>query len=126
MYHKKYRPLLLNSLFVRVEKYIEPLMLEKQYRMHRDIALFPSTHFYAGRLSNDSNIERGDRERAFHGDPSAGALSQVFTKHQNITEMKTKTTLNLYKFKLWHTHKRSLSFDPQRILFVTIIIRGDI
>ena len=31
--------------------------LNTQYRMHKDIALFPSTQFYNGRLLNDASVE---------------------------------------------------------------------
>merc|ERR1712228_684675 len=49
LYHGKYRELLLN-LFVRIEKYIEPIMLTEQYRMNKEIALFPSAYFYKEQL----------------------------------------------------------------------------
>ena len=102
MYHGKYRPLLLNSLFVRVEKYIEPLMLEEQYRMHRDIALFPSTHFYGGRLSNGSNIERGDRERAFHGDPSGHFRAYLMWDVVGAEEKESNSLLNRMEIECLH------------------------
>lgn len=57
LYHGKYRSLLLNSLFVRVEKYIQPLMLNIQYRMHPQISLFPCKQFYNNQLKNGRNVE---------------------------------------------------------------------
>ena len=102
LYHGKYRPLLLNPLFVRVEKYIEPLMLEKQCRMHRDIALFPSTHFYCGRLSNGSNIERGDRERAFHGDPSGHFRAYLMWDVVGAEEKESNSLLNRMEIECLH------------------------
>merc|ERR1712228_1056333 len=69
LYHGRFRDLLLNSLFVRIEKYIDPIMLTEQYRMNKEIALFPSTFFYNKQLMNGQNIEK-DKSKSFHNDES--------------------------------------------------------
>ena len=77
-------------------------MLEEQYRMHRDIALFPSTHFYGGRLSNGSNIERGDRERAFHGDPSGHFRAYLMWDVVGAEEKESNSLLNRMEIECLH------------------------
>eukprot|EP00668_Euglena_longa_P014769 GGOE01018790.1.p1 GENE.GGOE01018790.1~~GGOE01018790.1.p1 ORF type:complete len:1027 (+),score=232.61 GGOE01018790.1:61-3081(+) len=47
-----------NSLFARIQ-HLRPhsvLLLAEQYRMHPDIALFPSYHFYGGLLQNGPSV----------------------------------------------------------------------
>lgn len=59
------------SLFQRLNQAGYPmLMLETQYRMHRDIAEFPSLRFYNGRLRTDEKQSSGSHDKPYHHDPS--------------------------------------------------------
>lgn len=69
LYHGKYRKMLLNSMFDRIEKYVDPIMLNQQYRMNKEIAVFPSKHFYGNKLKDAESIHR-DKEKLFHQDES--------------------------------------------------------
>jgi hypothetical protein len=46
-------------------------MLETQYRMHPQIAEYPSLRYYGGRLQTDDRIlSTGSHETPYHADPS--------------------------------------------------------
>lgn len=75
------------SLFERLDLAGFPKqMLLTQYRMHPDIALFPSNRFYEGKLTNDSRMTpshknkgcKGSHWKSFHADPSKRLRPMVF------------------------------------------------
>ena len=72
------------SLFERLDSAGYPKqMLLTQYRMHPDIALFPSKRFYEGKLSNDWRMNptaksKGSHWRDFHDDRSRRLRPMVF------------------------------------------------
>merc|ERR1712129_62987 len=92
LYHGKYRNLLLNSLFVRIAKYIQPIMLTEQYRMNPQISLFPSTFFYKKQLMNASNIEK-EKAKLFHNDASNYFLPYLFFNIANGKEEKRANSM---------------------------------
>eukprot|EP00484_Ammonia_sp_Unknown_P013035 CAMPEP_0197075938 /NCGR_PEP_ID=MMETSP1384-20130603/211861_1 /TAXON_ID=29189 /ORGANISM="Ammonia sp." /LENGTH=836 /DNA_ID=CAMNT_0042514787 /DNA_START=717 /DNA_END=3227 /DNA_ORIENTATION=+ len=95
LYHGKYRSLLLNSLFIRVEKYIEPIMINEQYRMHAEIAVFPSTFFYGGKLLNGSNVDKGEKNKSFHNDASGQFRPFLFFDVSGVEERRANSLVNL-------------------------------
>jgi senataxin len=87
------------SLFQRlVENGSRVRLLTRQYRMHPDIARFPSTYFYGGKLVQDPQLARSTA-RAFHAhalfrplafiDVAGGEQSQVSgsTSLRNLSEV---------------------------------------
>lgn len=87
------------SLFQRlVENGSRVRLLTRQYRMHPDIARFPSTYFYGGKLVQDAQLARLTA-RAFHAhelfrplafiDVAGGEQSQVSdsTSLRNLSEV---------------------------------------
>jgi senataxin len=72
------------SFFERLDAAGFPVqMLQIQYRMHPDIASFPSYRFYAGGLVNDprmtpSRCSRGSRWKSFHDDRSRSMRPMTF------------------------------------------------
>ena len=56
------------SLFCRLRKYIQPVVLDEQYRMHPEISEFPEKFTYGGKLSDCLRIEFGLNKRRFHED----------------------------------------------------------
>ena len=67
---------------MRVEKYIEPLMLNEQYRMNAEIAAFPSNYFYGGKLLNGDNVKKGEKIRSFHIDQSGKYRPYLFLAYE--------------------------------------------
>merc|ERR1712154_333540 len=95
LYHGKYRDLLLNSLFMRVEKYIEPIMLTEQYRMNKEISLFPSKYFYHDQLLNGLNVKNGEKNKTFHQDKSAHFKPYLFFDVIGVEEKRANSLINL-------------------------------
>ncbi|XP_060692315.1 helicase with zinc finger domain 2 isoform X2 [Hemiscyllium ocellatum] len=72
--HKQLRPIISNefcrrlgmetSLFERYDK--QALMLNVQYRMHKEICQFPSQMFYNGKLETDPKLERRPQSVFYH------------------------------------------------------------
>lgn len=57
------------SLFARLVRCGYPsYLLDVQYRMHPEIAEFPSKHFYNGRIKDASHLRDGARFQAFHNE----------------------------------------------------------
>lgn len=93
------------SLFQRmVENGSRVQMLTRQYRMHPDIARFPSSYFYGGKLVQDAQLVRSTT-RPFHAhklfrpfafiDVANGAQSQVSgsTSLRNMSEVELVVVL---------------------------------
>eukprot|EP01083_Nonionella_stella_P250009 863884_1 len=95
LYHGKYRHLLLNSLFTRVEKYMSPIMLLEQYRMNAEIALFPSRYFYQNKLLNGFNVQNGEKNKAFHNDKSGDFKPYLFFDVCGVEQRRSNSLLNM-------------------------------
>ncbi|MES1922931.1 hypothetical protein MHBO_004460, partial [Bonamia ostreae] len=47
-------------------------LLNVQYRMHPEIAKFPSEQFYENKLLNGANVMKTDYKKSFHSNPNFG------------------------------------------------------
>eukprot|EP01083_Nonionella_stella_P081971 226117_1 len=100
LYHGKYRSLLLNSLFIRCEKYIKPIMLTEQYRMNEEISLFPSKQFYGGKLRNAPQCKR---IKSFHMDKSNIFKPYLLFDVVGREEKRSNSVINLEEIKCIQT-----------------------
>lgn len=56
------------SLFERLENAgHRVLTLDTQYRMHPEVSMFPSSHFYQAKLRNGDNVVTSQYNKIFHG-----------------------------------------------------------
>jgi senataxin len=71
------------SLFTRLQKSGYPIiLLDEQYRMHPEIAKFPSRHFYNNQLKTSSTVNYRTHHRSFHDD--ANGMFRPFLFHDIV------------------------------------------
>merc|ERR1712130_1050505 len=80
---------------MRVEKYIEPIILTEQYRMNKEISLFPSKYFYDDQLLNGLNVKNGEKNKTFHQDKSAHFKPYLFFDVIGVEEKRANSLINL-------------------------------